>query len=356
MALGMRKIYMARMLVFVIPLLFLWACKEKENVDPKVKIATPRDEAVLLRGNVVPIKAIAEDEDGEIREVIIYIGGEEVASSDQSTFIYWWNTADYEPGEYVLGARATDDQGAYDNANVDVLLGSEGGLNPDLDYDTVVDIDGNMYATIEIAGQIWMAENLKVTHYPDGTPVPEITDEAEWNAMAPGTQAFCWYENQIEYRDSSGALYTWAAAMYGGLSSDTSDVQGLCPDGWHLPSDGEWKELEMALGMSQGDADNYDWRGTDEGGRLKETGYSNWSLPNEGATNSTGFTAVPGGFRSVKGLFYNFNAYATFWSATENESTTGNAWYRALSYQQEGVYRHQNTKQMGLSVRCVKDQ
>jgi uncharacterized protein (TIGR02145 family) len=95
--------------------------------------------------------------------------------------------------------------------------------------------------------------------------------------------------------------------MYGGLSSDTLGVQGVCPDGWHLPADAEWKVLEMFLGMSQADADKYDWRGSDEGGQLKELGFTDWSVPNTGASNSSGFTAVPGGFRSAKGMFYNID-------------------------------------------------
>jgi uncharacterized protein (TIGR02145 family) len=352
----MRKIGLARKLVYVVPFLLLWACEEKENADPTVKITTPKNGAVLIQGAVVPIKAMAEDEDGSIANITLYIDGEEVGSSDQTTFIYNWNTADYEPAEYAIGASATDDLGASDVYNIDVLLGASGGLNPDLDYDTLTDIDGNVYAAIEIGTQVWMAENLKVTHYPDGTPIPEITDAGEWNTLAPEAQALCWFNNQIEYRDTSGALYTWAAAMYGEPGSDTLGPQGVCPDGWHLPTDAEWKTLEIYLGMSETEADSYDWRGSDEGGQLKEVGFSNWTLPNEGATNATGFTAVPGGFRSARGLFYSVSEYATFWTATAHGESTEKAWYRTLNYEEEQVYRHYNSMQIGMSVRCVKNQ
>lgn len=341
--------------VFVVALILLWACDEKENEGPTVKIATPADDAILLRGDVVPIKAIADDEDGSITQVSIYIEGEEVGTSEHSTYIYYWNTAGYELQEYALGALAADDQDELATTNITVLLGAEGGLNPDLDYDTVTDIDGNMYATIEIGAQVWMAENLKVTHYPDGTPITEISDETEWSALAPDAQAYCWYNNQMEYADTSGALYSWSAAMYGGLSSDTIGVQGVCPDGWHLPSDAEWKELEMTLGMSETEADKHDWRGSDEGGQLKELGFSNWYMPNEGATNSSGFTAVPGGFRSALGLFYNIDTYAAFWTATE-EPGVDDGWYRTINSDREDIYREHNDKQLGLSVRCVQDQ
>lgn len=351
----MRKTRKAMKLIYFIPFFLLWACEDKENEDPSVRITTPKDEAVLNKGEIVPIKAMADDEDGSIASISIYIGGEEVGSSEESTFIYYWNTAEYEPAEYVLGAAATDNEAAVDVVNIDVLLGAPGGLNPELDYDTLTDIDGNVYASIEIGNQVWMAENLKVTHYADGAPIAEVSDEAAWNDLAPEDQAYCWYNNQIEYRDTSGALYTWAAAMYGGLSSDTVGVQGVCPDGWHLPADKEWKILEMTLGMSQADADSYDWRGSDEGGQLKELGFSNWAIPNEGASNSSGFTAIPGGFRSFKGLFYSIDEYASFWAATaDDENNT--AWYRTLNYQREEIYRQHNNMQIGLSVRCVKNQ
>lgn len=344
------------MLIYVIPLLLFWACDEKENVDPWVIITAPKDEAVLLRGDVVPIKAMAEDEDGTINNISILINGEEVGSSDQTTYIYWWNTADYEPGDYVLGATASDDQGASDAAKIDVLLGSEGGLNPDLAYDTLTDIDGNRYASIQIGSQVWMAENLRVTHFPDGTPIREVQDEAEWTAMIPHSQAYCWYDNQLSHMDTYGALYTWAAAMHGGSSSDTIGAQGVCPDGWHLPSDAEWKNLEMHLGMSQASADGYDWRGTDQGAQLKELGYSKWEIPNEGASNTSGFTAVPSGFRSVKGQFYRMGQSATFWTASADDENPNQAWYRTLNFEEQQVYRHHNNIQIGLSVRCVQDQ
>ena len=350
----MKKIRMERKLWFVIPFLLLWACDDNENVDPWVRITSPKDDALVIRGEVIPIKAMADDEDGTIKQVGIYINGEEVKSSGETTVIYNWNTAGLELGEYLLSALAVDNRDDVDSDNISVLLGAEGGLNPDLEYDTVTDIDGNMYATIEIGSQVWMAENLKVTHYPDGTPITEISDEAEWNDMSPSTQAFCWYNNEIEYRDTTGALYTWAAAINGVFSNDTIGPQGVCPDGWHLPSDAEWKELEMFLGMRQADADSHDWRGTDEGGQLKEVGFSKWALPNEGATNTSGFTALPGGFRSLKGGFYNINTYAAFWTATENQGIS-KSWYRTLNQNTAQVYRQYNNMQLGLSVRCVKD-
>jgi uncharacterized protein (TIGR02145 family) len=353
----MRKIRIAPNLVYMIPFILLSACSdEEENVGPTVEIVNPQDGSSILQGEIIPIKAMAEDEDGSIIELSIYIEGEVVATDETSTLIYNWNTADLEVGGYVLSAVGTDDEEKSTASNIIVLLDTPGGLNPDLTYGTVSDIDGNAYATIEIGTQVWMAENLKVSHYPDGTPITQISDEAEWNDMTPDVQAYCWYNNLTEYSDTSGALYTWAAAMNGELSSDTvpSGVQGVCPDGWHLPSDAEWKILEMFLGMTQADADNYDWRGSDEGGQLKETGFSNWAFPNTGGSNSSGFTTVPGGFRSAKGVFYSVDQNAAFWSSKAEEGLD-NAWYRTLHYDREQVYRQYNDMRLGLSVRCLKD-
>jgi len=352
----MRKIRKALKVVYVIPFLLLAACNEKENEAPTVYLVTPVDGEILTQGGVIPVKAMADDEDGSITELIIYVEGEEVESSESSTLIYNWNTADLEVGEYVLSALARDDEDKSDAVNIWVTLDSPGGFNPDLSYGTISDIDGNSYGTIEIGTQIWMAENLKVTKYPDGSPIMQISDETEWNGMTPDIQAYCWYDNLTEYSDTSGALYTWAAAMNGELSSDSipSGVQGVCPDGWHIPSDAEWKVLEMVLGMSQADADTYDWRGSDEGGQLKETGFSNWEKPNTGGSNSSGFTSVPGGFRSAQGNFYSIDQYAAFWSSRE-EAGTDKAWYRTLHFDKEQVYRQYNDMRLGLSVRCIED-
>jgi uncharacterized protein (TIGR02145 family) len=201
-----------------------------------------------------------------------------------------------------------------------------------------------------------MAENLKVTRYADGSAIPEVTAESEWNLLEPDAKAFCWYDNLTEYGETSGALYTWPAAMNGMESSMElpSGVRGACPDGWHLPSDAEWKSLEVFLGMGQVDADSYDWRGSDQGSQLKETGFSHWEAANKGGSNSSGFTALPGGFRGSKGVFYSLEQYATFWTATA-EIGTDKAWYRSLYFNYDNVYRNYNLMHQGFSVRCVED-
>ncbi|MCP4088225.1 MAG: hypothetical protein GY746_00315, partial [Gammaproteobacteria bacterium] len=156
-----------------------------------------------------------------------------------------------------------------------------------------------------------------------------------------------------------GVLYNWLAAMNGEASSSTtpSGVQGICPAGWHLPSDEEWKilegEVDSQYGYPDQQWDGTGFRGTDAGGNLKETGTSHWNPLNTGATNSSAFAALPGGRRHGNGSFSSLGYYASVWSSTEGNSSY--AWSRNLLYNNANVYRSSNVKNYGFSVRCTKD-
>jgi uncharacterized protein (TIGR02145 family) len=217
---------------------------------------------------------------------------------------------------------------------------------------TVKDYDGNVYPTLQIGNQEWMIENLNVTHYPDGTAILVVEDSISWDGLGPGDQAYCWYDNSSLQENTYGALYTWEAAMKGGAGSDAlpSGVQGVCPDGMHLPSDSEWKQLEMFLGMDQAEADKPGGRGTDEGNKLKEAGTDHWKSPNTGATNEAGFTVLPGGSRSHSGSFENIGERAYFWTATEE---SGIPWTRSFFYDIPTSNRNKLVSYFGFSVRCV---
>jgi uncharacterized protein (TIGR02145 family) len=208
---------------------------------------------------------------------------------------------------------------------------------------TVTDIDGNVYQTIKIGDQWWMAENLKVTHYRNGDPIPNVTDPGEWTALSTG--AYCEYDNDIDNAAVYGRLYNWYAV---------DDSRDIAPDGWHVPSDAEWMQLEMYLGLSQAQAEATGWRGTDEGGKLKETGTDHWYSPNTGATNESGFTALPGGYRSGAGNSEYLNWYAVFWSSTDGSGPV-DPWGRYLTYDRAQVARSDFPKVFGYSVRCVRD-
>ena len=209
-----------------------------------------------------------------------------------------------------------------------------------LETSTMTDIDGNVYPTVKIGSQWWMAKNLKVTKYRNGSSIPNVTDNSEWAGLSTG--AYCFYDNADSNITAHGLLYNWYAV---------DDSRNIAPDGWHVPSDDEWKELEMYLGMSRSDADNEGWRGTDEGSKLKAA--SGW-YNNGNGTNESGLKALPGGYRdysdgTVSGLGYS----GLWWSSTENSAAL--AWRRALSYLRSDVYRKGTNKQYGISLRCVKD-
>ena len=196
---------------------------------------------------------------------------------------------------------------------------------------TVTDVDGNIYATIGIGDQTWMAENLKTTKYNDDTDIPLVTDGSEWDNLT--TPGYCWYDNdQATYGDTYGALYNWY----------TVETGNLCPTGWHVPTEAEWTELTDYLGGE-----------SVAGGKLKETGTSHWESPNEGATNESGFTALPGGYRGGDGGFGGVGSHGRWWSATEGG--TGGAWGRGVRYSGSNVGQHEDDEVSGYSVRCLRD-
>jgi uncharacterized protein (TIGR02145 family) len=203
----------------------------------------------------------------------------------------------------------------------------------------VTDYEGNSYSTIEIGTQTWMAENLKSAKFNDGTNIPLVPDSSDWEFRI--TPAYCWYNNDsANYWYVYGALYNW-------YSINTAK---LCPTNWHVPSDEEWKTLEISLGMPTADAESSGWRGTDQGTQLKSN--SGWNS-NEVGANISGFTGLPGGFRFYNGKFDNFGGLGHWWSATEFNYNIG--WFRALISIYTKVYRNGNPKQTGFSVRCIRN-
>lgn len=205
-----------------------------------------------------------------------------------------------------------------------------------LDGGFVTDIDGNIYQTVIIGNQVWMAENLKVTHYRNGDEIPNITGKFQWSLLVTG--AYSGYENADVAAETYGYLYNWYSI---------DDSREIAPEGWHVATDEDWKELEINLGMTQIEADMTSFRGTDEGDRLKATNWGN-------GTNESGFTALPAGYRiSNNSFFTDIGQVAVFWSSSE----TGEfgAWHRFLYYSGSDINRNFGSKRQGFSVRCVKD-
>jgi uncharacterized protein (TIGR02145 family) len=217
-------------------------------------------------------------------------------------------------------------------------------LNPNLTYGSVTDIDGNQYATIQIGKQIWMAENLKTTQYNDGKPIPNVTDDKKWEKLNTG--AWCYYDNKPDNNTLYGKLYNWYVVNTG----------KLCPKGWHIPTTEEWDEFVISLGGSVNNSGSY----SVDGGKMKATAL--WTAPKINATNSSGFTALPGGYRnfstldtriSNSNMFRNIGHASFWWTASEYGTLTASNCYLTENYNTLDNYRTPKTS--GYSCRCVKD-
>jgi uncharacterized protein (TIGR02145 family) len=196
--------------------------------------------------------------------------------------------------------------------------------------------DGHVYKTIKIGNQTWMAENLAYLPSVSPSSAGSYTNPFYYVYDYQGTNVAAAKQN-ANYT-TYGVLYNWPAA------------KAACPPGWHLPTDDEWKQLEMALGMTQAQADAIGWRGTNQGTQMKNK--SGW-YDNGNGINTSGFSALPGGNRYTNGYFFDVGYYGTWWSSTEY--STASAWARSLYYSYSYVGRDYYLKEYGFSVRCVRD-
>lgn len=209
------------------------------------------------------------------------------------------------------------------------------GPEPDCGYETgtATDIDGNVYRTVKIGDQWWMAENLRVTHYRNGDPITKVTDPEVWYLLE--TEAYCEYDNDTCNSLVYGKLYNWHAVK---------DSRNLAPEGWHVPTHGEWLTLiDYLCGNAVA------------GGKLKEAGLLHWLSPNTDATNESGFTGLPGGTRTPYGTYGQWLTHAFFWTSTQSGYIPENGIARVLLYNGAGVSESGTNKSRGCSIRCVKD-
>jgi len=199
----------------------------------------------------------------------------------------------------------------------------------------ITDVDGNSYNTVKIGTQCWMNSNLKVTKYRNGDNIPTGLSDGQWSSTTSGAYAI--YNNVAANDALYGKLYNWYAAI---------DSRGLCPTGWHVPSDAEWETLTDFLGGE-----------SVAGGAMKSTATQpaagGWNSPNTDATNSSGFTGLTGGCRDSGGGFNYLGVYGTWWSSSDAGS--GDAWTRYLNYDSATAYRYYNLHRLGFSVRCARD-
>jgi uncharacterized protein (TIGR02145 family) len=195
---------------------------------------------------------------------------------------------------------------------------------------SLTDKDGNVYTSVTIGTQEWMVENLKTTRFNNGDSIPTTTSDIS----AQSTPVFQWAFSDLKtYAETYGRLYTWYAAI---------DSRNLCPTGWHVPSVDEWKTLRLYLG---GD--------TVAGGKLKQSGTTYWQAPNTGATNESGFTALPGGYRSQHGIYSGIKVSGWFWTTSDDAPL---AWGQSVHFNTDSLVNWGYYKSAGVSVRCLKDQ
>lgn len=387
--------------------------EEETNERPTCVITSPESGDEFKQGETVNITVNASDSDGSIAEVKIFIDEEEKVSLSSPPYQYKWNTNGESPRIVQLKAKAYDNKGKeeYDKITFSIIpaggppvaeftatpeegtapltvsftdqstnapdtwywdFGDETSSNlqspqhnfvspgyytvtlkasnsygegeisktnfikahTDETSGTTTDPrDGHVYKTIGIGTQTWFAENLKFE----------------------ANKSWC-YDNDPGNCEKYGRLYKWGTILNGeeGSYEVPSGVQGICPPGWHIPSDGEWKILEMYIGMSLSEANDYDWRGTDEGKKLKST--SEWN-ENGNGTDAVGFKALSSGYLfnlyEEDELFYHMGEFCYWWSCSGSDISS--PFIRALGYNKSTVYRVTKPTYLGFSVRCVKD-
>ncbi len=368
--------------------------EEDTNIHPTCEILLPTNGQEISQGSIVNVSIGAVDSDGSITEVSFIVDGVIIGSLASPPYVFSWNTSNEILGNHLLSATCIDNSGETASTEISVLIvqvsaaplagfsanitsgdapltvnftdqstnspiswewnfgdgetantqNPEHIYNQEGDYNVSLTVsnnfgssvetktnyimvsnggstgsytdprDGKTYTTVQIGDQIWMAQNLN------------YESVNSW-----------WYDNDISNGDIYGRLYTF------------EDANIVCSDGWHLPTDDEWKTLEISLGMAPSSTDGMEWRGIDEGEKMKTT----YGWPENGnGTNSSGFSALPGGTRTDNGYFNNVGGSGYWWTATEYNSS--NSWYRMLNNTKR-VWREYRTPYSAISVRCVKD-
>lgn len=313
----------------------LSACKKNESnsnpVNPNLPVVTTTAVSLITTNDAKGGgRVISEGIDSVIARGVCWgtgqnptiAGSKTINASDTGTFTS--NISGLNPSTtYYVRAYATNSAGtAYGNQQSFTTLSNVS--------TTVTDADGNVYHTVTIGTQVWLVENLRTSKYNDGTNIPNVTDGTQWTNLTSG--AYCYYNNSSTNNTNYGKLYNWFAIGTGKLA----------PAGWHIPTLTEINVLTTYLGGSTG-----------AGGKMKST--TLWASPNTGATNSSGFTAVPAGGRLEDGGFDGDLTYGnTLWTSTETPNPLG-AYIYEVYYTNAQVFVNGHVKQLGASVRCIKN-
>lgn len=337
-------------LLALVILMIQFGCKKDndevvtpDKYNPVCKITSPGNGDQFLLGKTVRIVVDAKDGDGQISSVDFYINGIGAGSASSFPYIFNWNTGGEVTGTYLIKAVATDNDGStYSDSLTVSLFWGEG--QPCPGTPTVVDADGNVYNTVLIGDQCWMAENLRV-----GTVIPGSQDQAD-----NGVVEKWYYDDNPANGQYYGALYQWNELM---RYSTKEASRGICPQGWHIPSDDEFSLLEACQDTQYGNDDPIwqatGFRGYDAGKNMKSS--SDWTNNGNGA-NSLNFNALPGGYLSHwnQAVFAKLGEQTVFWTSTQ--VSLDNAFERVILSGKDGVERREWSKDYGYAVRCIKDE
>ncbi len=373
------------------------ACKkEEQNQPPTCKIITPNNGQEITKGEAMSISVDASDSDGTIKEVCFFIDDVGKSSATTFPFNYIWDTDKESLGPHTIKATSTDNTGDNSSDEIMVTIIENINLKPIANFTatptsgsapftvkftdqstnnptewqwdfgegetsteqnpTHAYISDGRYTVTLIANNEYGSDTATKNNYiyvgnGSGDTFTDPRDGQTYNIVTIDSQTWFaenlnyetanswWYDNSSANGDVYGRLYMW------------NDAITACPAGWHLPSDDEWKTLEIYLGMGQYEVDEIGWRGSDEGRKLKSTG--GWYNTGNG-TDEVGFSALPGGIRSIDENFYGMRSESYWWSATEYYDTL-NMLYRRLSNSDYNVYRDFASKEYGFSVRCIQD-
>jgi len=300
--------------VFIFGLMFAQACKKEDeqtvNQKPVCSITSPTSGQEFAYGDIISISINASDSDGSVNEIQILFNGEQKANLSTQPYEYEWNTSGENLGNHIIKAICTDNHGAKAEDEITVSLKQE-----ESPFDTFTDPrNERTYVTVTIGEQTWFAENLD-------------------------------FDTAGSFRNPNGRSY----GRYYTLRS----AKNVCPDGWKLPTDEEWKELEMSMHMTKDEADRIGWRGGAQGMWLKSK--EGWYDLGHG-TDRYGFNVFPAGYKGQEGELVKYGEEALLWTATSDGSgELMDGWYRRLSYGHTGIGRHRAGADAGLSVRCLKD-
>jgi uncharacterized protein (TIGR02145 family) len=327
---------------FILTMILLISCNEETRVMPAMVVTTPV--TGILYYTCIAGGTVTDDGGGNVSSRGVCWGTEANPTIGNSITVEGGGTGSFQSyidgltsgTTYHIRAYATNSAGTEYGDDLTFTTHLTGiTFNPNLVYGTVEDIDGIIYKTIPIGSQVWMAENLKTTRFNDGANIPEVTGFGAWTDLTTPARAWC-FNNDSLYKDLYGAYYNWFAVSTG----------KLCPVGWHVPSDNEWLVLVTSLGGDKV-----------AGSKLKEAGKNNWISSNKNATNESGFTAIPAGFRSTNdGSFAGSGEIGGWWSATEeSQSVFGSSWCRWLHGDTTLVVRNERFKKEGFTIRCIKD-